>query len=72
MSPNHELIETVRHICVRSGVPSTVMGAICHEIHHAPLAAEGALRLARAVLRQWTEKYAHELEEMFDRRSGKD
>lgn len=40
---NAALIEKIRHICVKSGVPETVMGAICHEVRHTPLSTTGAL-----------------------------
>lgn len=38
---NAALIEKIRHICVKSGVPETVMGAICHEVRYAPVSTTG-------------------------------
>lgn len=36
----NNLIENIRHICIRSGVTETVTGAICHEIQSAMLPTE--------------------------------
>jgi hypothetical protein len=49
---DNDLIERIRYLCVKSNVPETVMGAICHEAReHAAALREQTLREAAGICR---------------------